>query len=110
VRVVVGWKESDEAVRPGDLCARDVRLFAGDVVAPVRGTSRQIDEDSVEAVPALELDQRLGEHSAVEPDVGGRVIAVEKVMTEGELAHDRQAVGHLMPHGRGDSLPAGHHG
>ena len=93
---------------PGELLAFGGGLGRLKIIPPVRRPAREVDQKPVEAVTLLEVDERADEDLAVEPDVRGLGGAVQEVVSEGELAHDRHAVWHFMVHGRLDAFSRRH--
>jgi hypothetical protein len=70
----------------------------------IGGAAGEVDQDPVEAVAAGEGDVGVGDGLVVQREVGGVEAEVDEVVTDGELAHDGDAVRHLAPHGGDDAF------
>ena len=108
VWVVVPRAEGHFAVPPGQLLPVRRPLDAGHPVQQVRRPPRDVDQDAVEPVAALERHQRLGERLRVEPDLVRREAGVEEVVAQRKLAHHRYAVRLLQLHGERHPFAAVH--
>ncbi len=103
-----------EAARAGEagkgfaVVAEEVRNLAQRSAEAAKDTSRMIEESTERANNGVAIVQRVGEALGAEPDVERRCARVQEVVTDGELAHDRDAIGPAEAHGDVHALASGH--
>ncbi len=98
LRIVIGWEHRLETRFPVEMLPIPVFPVGLDSTLPVWWSARDVDQNPVKSVPALQLHERLRERLRIEPNIRRRRIAVKEVMAEGKLAHHRDAVRLLMIH------------
>jgi hypothetical protein len=79
-----------------------------DVPHPVGVPSREINQDAVERIAPLKIRQGATKTFAGEPQFRGLDLGMKQIMADGQLAHDRDPIHRLMPHGRGQTFFAVH--
>ena len=104
VRVVVRWHASGQAAVPDQRLPLVALLIVSQPLLPAGRPARQVDQEAVESVTLLEIDQGSDQRVGVEPYFRRLMVAVEEEMPQGQLAHYRNPVRALVPHGAPDSF------
>ena len=107
-RQIVGRKHRGPAVRPSDGRRAAARVDRTHAPPPVALAAGQVHQDAVEAVAPLQADQRLGKRFRRVPDLERVDAALQEVVPERQLTHDRHPVGLAQPHGNGHPFAARH--